>query len=71
MSLFKNAIDAIQIGVEDYLMGDDRRYLSSVRNICAGVLLLYRAHLRSYGVYGTIVNDVNRKEHELLKQSDR
>ena len=33
--------------------------------------LWYRAHLRSYGVYGTIVNDVNRKEHELLKQSDR
>ena len=32
---------------------------------------VYRAHLRSYGVYGTIVNDVNRKEHELLKQSDR
>ena len=31
----------------------------------------YRAHLRSYGVYGTMVNDVNRKEHELLKQSDR
>ena len=33
--------------------------------------ILYRAHLRSYGVYGTMVNDVNRKEHELLKQSDR
>ena len=46
MSLFKNAIDAIQIGVEDYLMGDDRRYLSSVRNICAGVLLLYKEKLR-------------------------
>lgn len=46
MSLFKNAIDAIQVGVEDYLMGDNRRYLSSVRNVCAGILLLYKEKLK-------------------------
>ena len=44
MSLLQNAIDSIQVGVEDYLMEDDRRYLSAVRNICAGILLLYNPH---------------------------
>jgi hypothetical protein len=46
MSLLKNAIDSIQVGVEDYQMEDDRRYLSAVRNICAGILLLYKEKLK-------------------------
>ena len=46
MSLLQNAIDSIQVGVEDYLMNDDRRYLSAVRNICAGILLLYKEKLK-------------------------
>jgi hypothetical protein len=45
MSLLNNAIDSIQVGVEDYLMDDSRRYLSAVRNICAGILLLYKEKL--------------------------
>ncbi|OCQ91974.1 hypothetical protein BCD64_26345 [Nostoc sp. MBR 210] len=45
MSLLNNAIESIQVGVEDYLMGDSKRYLSSVRNICAGILLLYKEKL--------------------------
>lgn len=47
MFLLKNAIESIQIGVEDYLMGsdDDRRHQSAVRNICAGILLLYKEKL--------------------------
>jgi DNA-directed RNA polymerase subunit RPC12/RpoP len=45
MSLFNNAVESIQVGVEDYLMNDDRRYLSAVRNICAGILLLYKEKL--------------------------
>jgi ribosomal protein L37E len=40
-----NAIQSIQVGVEDYLMEDRRRYLSAVRNISAGVLLLYKEKL--------------------------
>ncbi len=45
--LLKNAIDSIQVGVEDYLMEEDeRRYLSAVRNICAGILLLYKEKLK-------------------------
>jgi hypothetical protein len=46
MSILNNAIESIQVGVEDYLMSDSKRYLSSVRNICAGILLLYKEKLR-------------------------
>ncbi len=46
MSLLINAVESIQVGVEDYLMEDSRRYLSAVRNICAGILLLYKEKLR-------------------------
>lgn len=45
MSLLNNAIESIQVGVEDYLMSDSKRYLSAVRNICAGILLLYKEKL--------------------------
>jgi hypothetical protein len=45
MSILKNAIDSIQIGVEDYKSGDDRRNTSAVRNICSGILLLYKEKL--------------------------
>jgi hypothetical protein len=45
MSLLNNAVESIQVGVEDYLMKDSRRYLSAVRNICAGILLLYKEKL--------------------------
>jgi hypothetical protein len=46
MSLFANAIESIQIGVEDLLKNDDRRVLSAVRNVHAGVLLLCKEKLR-------------------------
>lgn len=45
MSIIKNAIDSIQIGIEDYENADDRRSVSAVRNISAGVLLLYKEKL--------------------------
>jgi uncharacterized protein YbaR (Trm112 family) len=45
MSLLNNAVESIQVGVEDYLTKDARRYLSAVRNICAGILLLYKEKL--------------------------
>jgi hypothetical protein len=37
MSILKNAIDSIQVGIEDYENSDDRRSVSSVRNISAGI----------------------------------
>lgn len=45
MSIFQNAIDSIDIGIEDYDSGDDRRNISAVRNISAGILLLYKEKL--------------------------
>lgn len=46
MSLFQNAIDSIEIGVKDYEDEDDKRNVSVVRNIFAGILLLYKEKLR-------------------------
>jgi hypothetical protein len=45
LSIIQNAIDSIQIGIEDYESDDDRRSVSAVRNISAGVLLLYKEKL--------------------------
>lgn len=46
MSLFANSVESIQIGVEDLLKNDNRRVLSAVRNVHAGVLLLCKEKLR-------------------------
>lgn len=46
MSLLKNAIESIQVGVEDFEEGSRERITSAVRNIHAGILLLYKEALR-------------------------
>ena len=45
MSILQNAIESIQIGVEDFQSTDDRRSVSAVRNIAAGMLLLFKQKL--------------------------
>lgn len=45
MSILKNAIDSIAIGLEDYQSPDERRIISSTRNIFAGILLLFKHKL--------------------------
>ncbi|WP_146042188.1 hypothetical protein [Chromobacterium sinusclupearum] len=45
MSILKNAIESIQTGVEDYERTDARKSASAVRNIFAGLLLLYKEKL--------------------------
>lgn len=45
MSILKNAIDSIAIGLEDYQSTDERRIISSTRNIFAGILLLFKHKL--------------------------
>lgn len=45
-TLKNNAVQSIQIGVEDFESDDPRRVLSAVRNITAGVLLLFKEKLR-------------------------
>ncbi|MCG3134591.1 MAG: hypothetical protein HMLKMBBP_01905 [Planctomycetes bacterium] len=44
--LLRNATDSIALGLEDYQSSDPRRVLSAVRNLHAGVLLLFKEKLR-------------------------
>jgi DNA-directed RNA polymerase subunit M/transcription elongation factor TFIIS len=44
-TLLENAIDSIQLGVEDYEANDPRRAISATRNYFAGVLLLAKSAL--------------------------
>jgi hypothetical protein len=46
MDLLGNAVQAIQTGVEDYNTNAPARLLSAIRNIHAGILLLYKEALR-------------------------
>ena len=67
--LLKNAIDSIQIGLEDYKSSDKRRVISATRNLYAGVLLLCKEVLRRLSPPGS--NDVlilTRKE--VVKKKD-
>jgi hypothetical protein len=45
MSILKNALDSIAIGLEDFQSEDERRIISSTRNIFAGILLLFKHRL--------------------------
>ncbi len=47
MSILQNAIDSIELGVEDYQSDRPRRILSAVRNFYAGILLLFKHKLAS------------------------
>jgi hypothetical protein len=62
MNLFENAIAAIQVGIEDFESKDERRALSSVRNIFSGLVLLYKSKLWELspqnGEYLLIKNDL-------------
>jgi ribosomal protein L37AE/L43A len=44
--IYKNALDAIQVGVEDFKDGSPRRLGSAVRSLAAGLLLLCKEKLR-------------------------
>lgn len=45
MSILQNALDSIAIGLEDFQSTDERRIISSTRNIFAGILLLFKHKL--------------------------
>jgi hypothetical protein len=45
MSILQNALDSIAIGLEDFKSIDERRIISSTRNIFAGILLLFKHRL--------------------------
>ena len=53
MSLLKNAIDSIALGVEDFHNTDSRRLLSATRNLFAGILLLFKHRLAELSPAGS------------------
>jgi hypothetical protein len=53
MDLLTNAIESIRLGVEDYIANTHARLLSAVRNIHAGILLLYKEALRRLSPAGS------------------
>jgi hypothetical protein len=46
MDLLGHAIESIRLGVEDFQVGTHPRLMAAVRNIHAGILLLYKEVLR-------------------------
>jgi hypothetical protein len=53
MSILKNAVESIQIGMEDFHDDDPRRVLSAIRNLYAGILLLLKHKLHQLSPDGT------------------
>jgi len=45
VSILKNAVDSIVVGLEDYSSPDERRIVSCARNVFAGILLLFKHKL--------------------------
>lgn len=45
MSILANAVDSLELGLEDFRANDSKRLLSAVRNIFAGVLLVFKHKL--------------------------
>ena len=46
MNLLTNAVESVQVGIEDWQRNTRPRLISAVRNIHAGILLLYKERLR-------------------------
>ena len=66
MSLLNNAIDALIVGLEDFEEGSDKRLKSAVRNVHAGVLLIFKEKLRRLSGSGT--NEALLKQRIVPKQ---
>ncbi|MCF8976365.1 hypothetical protein, partial [Pseudomonas edaphica] len=53
MSMMQNAVTSIQLGVEDFHSDDPRRVLSAIRNLYAGLLLLFKCKLQQLSPPGS------------------
>lgn len=53
MKILNNAVEAIQIGLEDFTSKDPRRAHSALRNIFAGTLLLFKEKLKRLSPVGS------------------
>lgn len=60
MSILQNAVQAMECGIEDYNTATDARLKSAIRNVHAGVLLLFKEKLSQLSPSGT--------DEALLKQ---
>jgi len=69
MSIYKNAIDSIILGIEDYKSKDPRRLISATRNLVAGILLLIKHKLAKLSPPGS--DEVLLKENVLPKSDGK
>lgn len=53
MSMVDNAVTSIQLGMEDFHSDDPRRLLSAIRNLYAGLLLLFKCKLQQLSPPGS------------------
>jgi hypothetical protein len=53
VTIFDNAIKSLQLALEDFSEGSDQRLLSAVRNLNAGILLLYKSKLAALSPPGS------------------
>jgi hypothetical protein len=53
MSILDNAINSISLGIEDYNSSDPRRVVSCIRNLYAGILLLFKHRLAELSPAGS------------------
>ncbi len=53
MSILKNAVDSIAMGIEDYKKSDPKRLVSCTRNLSAGLLLLFKHKLAELSPAGS------------------
>jgi hypothetical protein len=67
--LLKNAVVSIQLGLEDFAADDERRIISTARNLYSGVLLLAKEVLRQLSPPGS--NDILiRIKKTAVKEAD-
>jgi hypothetical protein len=53
MTMLDNAVTSIQLGMEDFHNDDPRRLLSAIRNLYAGLLLLFKCRLQQLSPPGS------------------
>lgn len=70
MSILKNAIDSITVGLEDFSSADQRRVISCTRNVFAGILLLFKHKLSILSPPGSDEALIKQRVLPVLDESD-
>lgn len=71
MTILQNAIDSIQLGVEDYelIAENPKRLVSCVRNLFSGILLLFKSHLVDLSPQGSNDLYIKLKNEEIIDKN--